>query len=55
VKVAVALEALQEHLKAFPNVTLHQIPGVPNSVNTKMVMIMTMIKKFVPQRTCTVE
>ena len=30
----------------------HQIPGVPNSVNTKIVMIITMIRKFVPQRTC---
>ena len=29
-----------------------QIPGVPNSVNTKIVMIITMIRKFVPQRTC---
>ena len=30
----------------------HQIPGVPNSVNTKIVMTITMIRKFVPQRTC---
>ncbi len=29
----------------------HQNPGVPNSVKTKIVMIMTMIKKFVPHRT----
>ena len=33
----------------------HQNPGVPNSVNTKIVMIMTMIRKFVPHRTWTVE
>ena len=31
----------------------HTSPGVPNSVNTKIVMIITMIRKFVPQRTCT--
>ena len=30
----------------------HTSAGVPNSVNTKIVMIITMIKKFVPQRTC---
>ena len=28
------------------------MPGVPKKVNTKIVMIMTMIRKFVPQRTC---
>ena len=33
----------------------HQIPGVPNNANTKIVMIITMIRKFVPHRTCTVE
>ena len=30
----------------------HTSPGVPKSVNTKIVMIMTMIRKFVPHRTC---
>ena len=30
----------------------HQMPGVPNSENTNTVMIKTMIRKFVPQRTC---
>ena len=33
----------------------HTRAGVPKSVNTKIVMIMTMIRKFVPQRTCRVE
>ena len=30
----------------------HSSAGVPNSVNTKIVMIITMIRKFVPHRTC---
>ena len=30
----------------------HTSAGVPNRVNTKIVMIITMIRKFVPQRTC---
>ncbi len=32
-----------------------RMPGVPNSVNTKIVTIITMMRKFVPHRTCTVE
>ena len=30
----------------------HTNPGVPNNEKTKTVTIITMIKKFVPQRTC---
>ena len=30
----------------------HTRPGVPNNENTKTVMIITMIRKFVPHRTC---
>ena len=33
----------------------HQIPGVPNRANTKMVRTMTMRRKFVPHRTWRVE